>query len=126
MLRYSFFRYGIVGILSVLIDFSLLFICFTILKFEQNTAISIAFILSTVFNFYMHRNFTFRAKKCAFKIQLIKYMLLISMSYLITILSIHYLVSIGFDLYISKLLSVCFVYIYGYIFSRFFVFKGIK
>jgi putative flippase GtrA len=74
----------------------------------------------------MHRNFTFKENNNNFKIHLIKYLLLISLSYFITILSIHYLTSIGFNLYFSKLLSVCFVYIYGYIFSRFFVFKGIK
>lgn len=125
MLRYSFFRYGLVGVLSVVIDFLVLFICFNILKFEQNTAISIAFILSTIFNFIMHRNFTFK-KKIALKIQLIRYLLLILLSYFITILSIHYLVNIGFNLYFSKLLAVCFVYLYGYIFSRFFVFKGIE
>ena len=111
MLRYSFFRYGLVGVLSVFIDFFVLFVCFSMLKFEQNTAISIAFILSTVFNFYMHRNFTFREKESDFKTQLIRYILLISMSYFITILSINYLVNMRFDLYISKLLSVCFVYI---------------
>lgn len=126
MLTYSFVRYGLVGILSVAIDFLVLFICFNILAFEQNFSISIAFILSTIFNFNMHRNFTFKENNNNFKIHLIKYLLLISLSYFITILSIHYLTSIGFNLYFSKLLSVCFVYIYGYIFSRFFVFKGIK
>lgn len=124
MLKYSFFRYGLVGVLSVVIDFLVLFICFNMIKFEQNTSISIAFTISTVFNFNMHRNFTFK-NKSAFKIQLIKYLLLISLSYFITILSIHYLVTIGFNLYFSKLLAICFVYLYGYIFSRFFVFKGI-
>lgn len=125
MFTYSFFRYGFVGVLSVFIDFLVLFICFNIINFEQNTSISIAFIISTIFNFTMHRNFTFK-KKNNLKTQLIKYSLLISLSYFITILSIHYLVTIGFNLYFSKLLSVCFVYLYGYIFSRFFVFKGIQ
>lgn len=125
MFTYSFFRYGFVGVLSVLIDFLVLFICFNIINFEQNTSISIAFIISTIFNFTMHRNFTFK-KKNNLKTHLIKYSLLISLSYFITILSIHYLVTIGFNLYFSKLLSVCFVYLYGYIFSRFFVFKGIE
>lgn len=125
MLNYSFFRYGIVGILSVLIDFLLLFFCFNIMGITQNISISIAFIISTIFNFTMHRNFTFK-KKNNFKTQLVKYVLLISLSYMITILSIHYLVVIGFNLYFSKLLSVCFVYLYGYVFNKLFVFRGVK
>lgn len=123
MLNYSFFRYGIVGILSVIVDFLVLFICFNTIHFGQNISISIAFIISTIFNFILHRNFTFK-KKNNLERQLIKYSLLISLSYFITILSIHYLVIIGLGLYLSKLLAVCFVYLYGYIFNRFFVFKG--
>lgn len=122
----SFIKYGIVGVLSVTVDFLLLFIFLNFLYIELNLSVTLAFILSTFVNFLMHKNYTFQDSSKNFYYQLIKYILLICMSYFITIYSINYFVNIGLNVYISKFITVCIVSIYGYLFGRFFIFKGLS
>lgn len=124
MLRFSFFRYGIIGILSVCVDFLFLFIFFDIFNFPQSLAVSIGFIISAIFNFLMHKNYTFKTNSNNIINEIVKYILLITVSYFITLFLIIYLVDIGLNLYFSKLCTICIVYIYGYVFGKYFVFKG--
>jgi putative flippase GtrA len=121
--KYSFFRYGLVGGLSVGLDFLFLYTCIDILGFSQILSVSIAFLLSTVFNFLMHRRYTFKNSSENMTRQLIKYILLIVISYYITLALIAYLVDHGFNIYFAKLITVGIVYLYGYVFGRFFVFS---
>ena len=122
--KFSFFRYGLVGVLSVCVDFILLFAFFDILRFSLDISVTASFLISSIFNFSMHRNYTFKKFNSKMSYQLLKYILLVFVSYFITVYSINYLVDIGWDIYISKFISVCIVYIYGYLFGKYFVFKG--
>jgi len=122
MYKNSFIRYGLVGILSVLVDYLLLYILFLLMNVSQNIAISLAFWGSSIFNFLMHRIYTFKKRDSKVFFQLLKYILLISISYFITIFFINIFVNYGLNIFFAKFITVCIVYIYGYIFGKFFIF----
>lgn len=124
MFKYSFFRYGLIGVYSVILDYIMLFLLFSILGISQNISITLAFFGSSVFNFYMHKMYTFNSKTKSFT-ELVKYIILVTFSYFITLSLINFLVTKGVDLYLSKLITVLIVYIYGYIISKFFIYKRI-
>ena len=124
MHKYSFFRYGLVGVYSVVIDYMLLYMFFSILGVSQNIAITLSFFGSSIFNFYMHRIYTFKKKDSKIYYQILKYILLIVVSYFITIFSINILVDNGLNIFFAKFISVCIVYIYGYLFGKFFIFRN--
>jgi len=122
MLNSSFIKYGIVGIVSVVIDYSILFLMYTLLNFDKNISITLAFWISSIFNFLMHKKFTFLSKN-DIKLEFIKYLIMVFISYLLTIVIINILLKFT-NLYISKLISLIFVYLYGFTVSKFFVYKG--
>tara|TARA_B110000967_G_C18837431_1_gene537506 strand:+ start:447 stop:821 length:375 start_codon:yes stop_codon:yes gene_type:complete len=123
MFKYSFLRYGLVGFLSVILDFLLLFLFFNILTLTLDISVSLAFILSLVFNFFFHRSYTFKKANGKAKWQLKKYLLIVLISYFITLFLVNYFVDMGFNIYLAKLITVGVVYIYGYLLGKFFVFN---
>ena len=122
MLNSSFIKYGIVGIVSVIIDYSILFLMYSLLDFDKNISITVGFFGSSIFNFLMHKKFTFLSKN-DIKLEFIKYLIMVFISYLLTIVIINILLKFT-NLYISKLISLIFIYLYGYLMSKFFVYKG--
>jgi putative flippase GtrA len=123
MFKYSFLRYGLVGFLTVLLDFLLLFLFFNILTLTLDISVSLAFILSLVFNFFFHRSYTFKKANGNAKWQLKKYLLIVLISYFITLFLVNYFVDMGLNIYLAKLITVGVVYIYGYLLGKFFVFN---
>jgi len=120
----QFLKYGIVGVLSVIIDYTLLYLSYSIAGITSSFSVSIGFLGSTVFNFLMHRFYTFSETKDSSHLKaLVKYLLLVLGSYFITLISIQYLMSLGLNIYISKLITLVVVYIYGFFIGKYFVFK---
>ncbi|MBD3789214.1 MAG: GtrA family protein [Campylobacterales bacterium] len=124
MLKYSFFRYGLVGVYSVILDYILLYILYSIFGVSQNIAVTLAFFGSSVFNFLLHKNYTFKSKKSMMP-ELIKYIVLVVISYFITLFLIDYLVGLNINIYVAKFITVMVVYIYGYIISKLFIYNRI-
>ena len=124
LLNHQFIKYGIVGVLSVIIDYALLYISFNNIGLSSSLSITIGFWGSTVFNFLMHRFYTFANTKESNHLKaLIKYLLLVFGSYFITLLLIEYLMTFNLSIYISKLIALIVVYIYGFFIGKYFVFK---
>lgn len=121
--KYDFIRYGIVGITTVILDFLLLFIFFSYLSIEKNISITLSYTLASIYNFYLHKYFTFKSNKRSIK-EIAKFIIIVFSSYLITLFSVTYMVDNGLDIYVSKLISLSFVYIYVYFISKFFVFRN--
>jgi len=123
MLNHSFIKYGFVGIFSALIDYSLLFILHSFLNVSVDFSVTIAFFGSSFFNFLMHKKYTFNSNGKVHH-ELLRYIVLIGLSYFITIYLINYIISYGVNLYLAKLITLFIVYIYGYLFSKIFVYKN--
>lgn len=70
-------------------------------------------LLSTVFNFLMHRFYTFsETKENGHSKTLIKYLLLVLGSYFITLYLIGVLMQYGVNIYVSKAMVLILVYIW--------------
>lgn len=57
--------------------------------------------------------------------ELIKYIVLVVISYFITLFLIDYLVGLNINIYVAKFITVMVVYIYGYIISKLFIYNRI-
>ncbi|MHB9016135.1 MAG: GtrA family protein, partial [Sulfurovum sp.] len=120
----QFIKDRIVGVLSVIIDYILLYTSYSIVEFNSNISVSIGFFGSAVFNFLMHRFYTFsETKESSHSKAFLKYLLLIFGSYFITLALVNLLIHLSLNIYIAKLITVSIVYIYGFIIGKFFVFK---
>lgn len=124
ILNFQFIKYGIVGVLSAAIDYSLLYASFNIAELSTNYSISIGFWGSSFFNFLMHRFYTFSKKKRRNTLKaFIKYLFLIFGSYFISLFLINYLMTFGLNIYISKFITLFVIYIYGFFIGKYVVFK---
>lgn len=124
ILSHQFIKYGIVGILSVTIDYALLYVSFSIVGLSSSLSVTIGFWGSTIFNFLMHRFYTFSKTNNDRHIKtLVKYLLLVLGSYFITLGLIEYFISLELNIYLSKLITLIIVYVYGFFIGKYFVFK---
>jgi len=121
--KYDFFRYGIVGITTVVLDFILLFIFFSYLRISESISITLAYGLASIYNFYLHKYFTFKSENNPLP-EIIKFILIVFSSYLITLFSVNYMVDNHINIYIAKIISLFCVYGYVYLISKFFIFRS--
>ena len=123
--KYDFIRYFLVGISTVVLDFILLLVFFMYLNIDKYIALTLAYSLASVFNFYMHKYFTFKSAN-SIKVEIFRFIIIVALSYLFTIFFIIILTSIGVDLFISKFISYIFIYIGVYMISKVFIFRRIE
>jgi len=123
LLEYRFVRYGFVGVISVIIDYGLLYYSYSISDLGTNLSISIGFWGSTIFNFLMHRFYTFSNTRGSNHLNtFIKYLLLVFSSFFATLALIELTVDYTYNIYFAKFITLLIVYIYGFFISRYFVF----
>lgn len=104
------------GILSALIYFVTLFIEIEILSIKELTSITISFSLSSLFNFLYNRTYTFKKKNLLNK-QITNYLLMLGISYLITVFIIKSLCYF-LNLYFLSVISILTSAIFRFIFSK--------
>lgn len=94
------------------------------LNFGYILAVSAAYFLSTLFHYLANRYFTFSAQACRHSWQLVRYMVLWIVNYLITILVVGISVErFGFSAYLGVCAAVVVTVFVGYFLSRYWVFK---
>lgn len=125
ILNTQFVKYGMVGVLSVIFDYALLYFSYSVIGFGSSVSVSIGFWGSTVFNFLMHRFYTFsETKETGHTKTLIKYLFLVLGSYFITLYLMSMLMQYGVSIYLSKAIVLILVYIYGFFIGKYFVFNS--
>jgi len=55
----KFFRFGVVGVLTAVVHYGLLYTGVEVLQLDATLASSLGFVVSVVFNYLMHYNWTF-------------------------------------------------------------------
>lgn len=86
--------------------------------------VSVAYIVSTIFHYLANRHFTFGAVKDRHRHQIIRYMAMWTVNYLITIVIVSVCVErFQFSPYIGVCISVAFTVFIGYFLARYWVFK---
>lgn len=123
LISLQFIIYGIVGVVSVAIDYILLFIFYDYFKLSGVSSVSIGFLGSSVCNYFLHKYYTFSdTKTSSHRRSVVKYMILITGSYFITVSLIHLFMRLGLDIYIAKFFVLMIVYCYGFLIGKYFVF----
>lgn len=102
----SFRRYIFVGVSTVVLDYLLLFFFRSILSLGLALSVTTAYWISIGYNFLMNRYFSFQASEGLVPKQMILYGCLLFFNYLVTILIVFILESIGVSEYIAKMLAL--------------------
>jgi len=119
----TFFKFGLVGALTAIIYFLIMLLLNNIFRVYYIIALSIAYLISTTFHYYANKNFTFKSINGGY-FQVIKYLVMWIINYLITLLIVSYCVE---KLNLMPFLGVCFSVLVtvgiGFTLSKLWVFK---
>jgi putative flippase GtrA len=102
----SFRRYLIVGVSTVCIDVALLALLREKFKGGLFSAVSIAYWASILYNFTLNRIWSFEAQKGMIPKQMLQYGVLLFVNYLVTVLLVTFLESLGMSEYIGKIVAL--------------------
>lgn len=118
-------KYIFVGIMTVLLDYSIIFVFYTILKKNYIISVIMGFTASNIFQFYINFFYTFRLEKTdLFHKRVLMYIVSSALGMLIGTSTIILLESFFHSLYISKTLSLFVSFLYGFTSSKYIVFNS--
>ncbi|MEX3916234.1 GtrA family protein [Paraburkholderia sp. BR10872] len=117
-------KFGIVGAITAAIYFLVMWIANSLIGLHYLISITAAYIASTTFHFFANRHFTFGAVDESHSNQLLRYLVMWGVNYVITIIIVSLCVKdFGLSPYIGVCISVFVTVMTGYLFSRFWVFR---
>jgi putative flippase GtrA len=120
----SVIKFGVVGVITAAIYFSVMWFASSILNFGYFLAVSMAYFVSTSFHYLANRYFTFSARTGQHSWQLARYMILWIINYIITIIVVSLSVEhLGLSAYLGVCVAVVITVFVGYFLSRNWVFK---
>jgi putative flippase GtrA len=120
----SIVTFLIVGLLSAFVYFASFTLLWKILAIHYNLAVSISYIFSIIFHFNANRYFTFRNREKKVLHHLIKYLIMVSFNYLVTLIIVNIVVEqFALSPYLGIVLSIGATMNTGYLLSRYWVFQ---
>lgn len=123
--RFSgFAKFAVGGASTAVVYFFVLWLLEAVFRVSYFFAVSAAYLISTLFNFYFHRNVTFSAVNSGLRRQVGRYIVMWAVNYLITILLVSACVEV-FELspYVGVFVSVSVTLWVGFLLGRAWVFK---
>lgn len=124
MLERRFLKFGLVGAATSVIYFLVLAFHMEVLGAGYNLSVSIAYFVSVVFQFNANRYFTFKSETTNVIPQLAKYLALLLINYLVTILVVGLVVErLGLTAYHGVFASIPLIMVVGYLLSKHWIFK---
>ena len=120
----SFRRYLVVGISTVCIDVALLALLREKFKGGLLSAVSIAYWASILYNFTLNRIWSFEAQKGMIPKQMFQYGVLLFVNYLVTVLLVTCLESLGMSEYLGKIVALGITVSWTYFIYKKIVFKN--
>lgn len=117
----AFFKYILVGLVSVLVDYLSLYIAYSLMMMGVKVSVGIGFFFSVIFNYLGHKKFTFNNTDAHLKVGT-KYVFLLLIMGAFTVYSIAWLVSVNVNIYWAKLLTVSLVFIVTFVANRYWVY----
>jgi len=116
-----------VGAIAAVINFSTFSLLFQMAHLNYKVAVSIGYLCSVIFHFTANRRFTFKSQGSDFFRHLSKYIVMISINYLITLAVVHFVVeNLSLSPYIGVIAGIgCTVGI-GYLMAKFWVFQRVE
>lgn len=121
----SFFVFMSVGALTAAVNFSLVLLFVSVIKIPYVIAISLAFILAALLQFFLNKNITFkRGHQKRLFLTAFRYFIMLICNYLVYFCSTVVLIEIvALDLIFALFFATCFTAIFGFIVSKIWVFQ---
>lgn len=110
-----------VGASSALIDVGSLYILNKVIIVDKVVSITIAFLLGLIFNYFCHTYITF--SNSANSKNLIKYLIVVVINYLVTISLVQLMQMINFDIIAAKIITLPIVAVITFLLSSKWVYK---
>jgi len=121
--KYDYFFFGIIGLLTAIINFAVLFLLYSVFNFNYLFSVTTGYIFGVCFNFFSNKFYTFNSKG-NLSTQIMKYLFLLLVNYFITIFIIfiaHKILKL--NIYFALASSMFFTYLNGYFFSKLWIFN---
>jgi putative flippase GtrA len=117
-------RFCVTGGTSAALDFALLALLLNV-RVPHRAALVTAFIAGVVVNFVMHRYFTFRLQGTTSIAELVRYLIVVALNVILTLVTVElFLLVVGRDVLVGKLISIPLVTLNGFVLAKFFIFEG--
>ncbi|HLB41353.1 MAG TPA: GtrA family protein [Gammaproteobacteria bacterium] len=121
--RKTILSFLMVGGVTTWINFTLFALCFSFLHLYYQLAVSIAFIGSVIFHFNANRYFTFKSQAMRFQEQIIRYIVLLLIGYILALCVTYTVVEVGqLSPYIGYIMAIAVTITINYLLLRFWVF----
>jgi putative flippase GtrA len=118
-------KFGIVGVLTAGIFFSAMYMFDSFLGLNYLVCTSLAYVLSTSFHFFANKYFTFGNRQTIVLGQVVRYLIVWVLNYLITISIVRLGVEkMKLSPYLGVCCSVAITVFIGYFLSRYWIFKA--
>jgi putative flippase GtrA len=105
---FKFFKYLFIGASTFFLYYFLLWATYSVLQMEYLYSLTFSYLLAVCFHFLVNRVYTFEAHENGIKLQLLKYIVVSSISYIIQFISVVILhKNIGMLFYSSVFIGVC-------------------
>lgn len=120
-------RYIIVGAFTVAVDYSVLYICYSILSLHYLVSVIMGFIFSGFFQFFVNFKYTFRLERNdRFWTRIVLFFVSASIGMFLATTSVIFFQTMIDSLYISKTLSLVISFAYGWTVSKYVIYKKNK
>ena len=121
--RTSMLLFVIVGTSTAAIYFLTFGLLWNMLAINYRIGVSVAYILSTTFHFFANRHFTFKGQNIKLAHQLPKYLAMVVINYVVTLLIVSFVVEfLQFTPYLGICAAVSVTLVMTYLLSYFWVF----
>lgn len=120
----SMLLFLLVGALSAIVNFASFSLLWKIFSINYQIAVSIAYILSVIVHFTSNRTITFKSYRENALQQIKKYLVLIVINYIITLMTLHIAVMIlNLSPFLGIIFAIGLTVCTGYLISQFWVFR---
>lgn len=123
-LHREFLTYLFVGGVTFLFYMAFIALAVEILHLDYRVGVSVAYLFAVIFHFFANRTLTFRATNHRLVDQSIRYIGILMLNYLITLLAVSFCVErLNFSPYLSAAFAIVLTVGVGYFASKFWVFR---
>lgn len=117
-------RYALIGIVTVVVDYTGLFVAYNLLQLHYVLAATTGLVLAGVFQFYANFHFTFRIPNSARKRNmLLRYVIAVLIGMFLSLEVIVLLMKVIPSFYAAKTLSLIVNFLYGYTVSKYYIYR---
>ncbi|EGQ9966929.1 GtrA family protein [Vibrio cholerae] len=118
----TFIVFCLVGVVSAVVDLSVLYILNNIFVETLILSVTLAFLAGLAANYILHTNITFDSK--ASTQNATKFICVVAFNYLLTLVVINFGLDLGgLDVMVSKMISLPIVAVSGFVLSKYWVYK---